>query len=355
MKGNVNGCCSGPVSRKLRIRLLLIIAMGLVALFAMVIISLACGTVNYSFSTVIDSLIDAIMNGTSNGIERTIFNLRLPRVLATFAVGAGLAVAGIVFQAIIRNPLVDPYMTGVSSGAGLGAALYMVFFSSMLVGFSNFTMPVFAFAFAALAFMITFSISKISGNSNVSFVLAGVITAMGFAAFTTILMLTNEQQTNSILGFLYGSFSSVSWETAIIMIIPVLIISAIFMMYSRTFNVILLGREQSMELGVNYDRFRLVSMLVASLLTAICVAFVGIIGFVGLIVPHIARMLLGGDHRLIIPASMVIGALLLSSADLLIKEMINFTGASIPIGAVTTLIGIPFFVFILKKRGKGYA
>lgn len=355
MTNNSNGCCVGPISKKLKTRLLIIIALGLAALLVMIIVSLACGTVNYSFSTVIDSLIDIFNNGVSNGVERTIFNLRFPRVLAAFAVGAGLAVAGIVFQAVIRNPLVDPYMTGVSSGAGLGATLYMVFFSSFLAGVASYAMPVFAFAFAVLAFAITFSISKVSGNSNVSFVLAGVITAMGFAAFTTILMLTNEQQTHSILGFLYGSFSSVTWETAMIMLIPVLIVSIIFMFYSRTFNVILLGREQSMELGVNYDRFRLIAMLTASFLTAICVAFVGIIGFVGLIVPHIARMLLGGDHRLIIPASMVIGALLLSSADLLIKEMINFTGANIPIGAVTTLIGIPFFVFILKKRGKGYA
>ena len=110
-----------------------------------------------------------------------------------------------------------------------------------------------------------------------------------------------------------------------------------------------------MELGVNYDRFRLLSMLLASFLTAVCVSFVGIIGFVGLIVPHIARMALGGDHRLIIPASIIMGALLLAGADILIKELINVAGITVPVGAITTLIGIPFFIYIMKRRGKGYA
>jgi ABC-type Fe3+-siderophore transport system, permease component len=337
----------------MKVRLLLIMTVGIAALLLMVLMSLSLGTVNYSFSIVIDALINIFHNGVTTGIERTIFNLRLPRVLATFGVGAGLAVAGIVFQAVVRNPLVDPYMTGVSSGAGLGATLYIVFFSSTVL-LSYYTMPIFAFAFAVLAFMITFTISKVSGNSNVSFVLAGVITAMGFGAFTTIIMLTNDDHTHGILGFLYGSFSAISWNTAWVIVIPVLIISILFILYSRTFNVVLLGREQSMELGVNYDQFRIVSMLTASFLTAICVAFVGIIGFVGLIVPHLARMILGGDHRLLFPASMVIGALLLSSADILVKEMINIFSVTIPIGSITTLIGIPFFVFILKKRGRGY-
>lgn len=335
-------------------RLVLIVVLGIIGAVIMVFVSLACGTRNYPLGEVWDSLVRIYDRGITEGIDRTIFNLRLPRVLSAFAVGAGLAVAGIVFQAIVRNPLVDPYMTGVSSGAGLGATLYIVFFSATSLAGNYYGMSIFSFLFAVLAFGITFAVSKVSGNSNVSFVLAGVISGMGFSAFTTILMLTNQDKTNSILDFLYGSFSSISWSTAWIIIVPVIIISIIFICYSRTFNVVLLGREQSMELGVNYDRFRLLSMLLASLLTAVCVAFVGIIGFVGLIVPHLARMALGGDHRLLFPASMLIGALLLSAADLLIKEVINVWGVSIPVGALTTLIGIPFFVFILKKRGKGY-
>ncbi|MBP3385974.1 MAG: iron ABC transporter permease [Candidatus Methanomethylophilaceae archaeon] len=342
-------------SARMKRRLVLIVSVGIVALLIMILLSLACGTVNYPLSTVLDSLKNVLNNGVETGIDRTIFNLRMPRVLATFAVGAGLAVAGIVFQAIIRNPLVDPYMTGVSSGAGLGATLFIIIFSSTLSFGGNYAMPIFAFVFAVIAFMMTFMISKFSGNNNVSFVLSGVITAMGFSAVTTILMLTNDDKTHNILGFLNGSFSAISWEMCMIMLIPVLVISFIIMIYSRTFNVILLGREQAMELGVNYDSFRLIMMLIASFLTAICVSFVGIIGFVGLIVPHLARMALGGDHRLLIPASMVIGALLLSAADLLVKELINVASVTLPIGAITTLVGIPFFVYILKRRGKGYA
>lgn len=345
----------GSVSRKMKQRLMTAVLVGSVSMFVLIILSMCCGTVNYSLSTVIDSISSIMGNGVQSGVDRTIYNLRLPRVLATFAVGAGLAMAGVVFQAIIRNPLVDPYMTGVSSGAGLGASLYMVFFASAFTVGGNFAMPTFAFVFAAMAFFLTFTVSKISGNSNTNFVLAGVITAMGFSALTTILMLTNEEKTHGILGFLYGSFSTVSWETATIMLIPVLVISLVFIIHSRTFNVVLLGKEQSMELGVNYDRFRLLSMLLASFLTAICVSFVGIIGFVGLIVPHIARMAFGGDHRLIMPVSMILGAILLSVADILIKEIICFTGTSVPIGAITTLVGVPFFVYIMKRRGRTYA
>ena len=346
---------TGPVTKKLKTRLVLVLGLGILLMALMVLVSLCCGTVNYSVSTVIEALSNVFHNGVETGVERTVYNLRLPRVLATFAVGAGLAMAGVVFQAIIRNPLVDPYMTGVSSGAGLGASLYMVFFASVFTVGGNFAMPIFAFVFAAMAFMMTFLVSRISGNSNTNFVLAGVITAMGFSALTTILMLTNEEKTHGILGFLYGSFSSISWETSMIILIPVIVIALIFIFYSRTFNVVLLGKEQSMELGVNYDRFRLLSMLLASFLTAICVSFVGIIGFVGLIVPHIARMAFGGDHRLIMPVSMILGAILLSVADVLIKEVICFTGITIPIGAITTLVGIPFFVYIMKRRGKTYA
>lgn len=344
----------GQVSGRMRRRLLLIIAVGAVGIAVMVLVSMCCGTENYSLSQVVDSLVSIWNNGITQGIDRTVFNLRLPRVLAALAIGAGLSVAGIVFQAIVRNPLVDPYMTGVSSGAGLGATVYMVFLASAISGGAYVGTPLFAFVFAVVAFMLTFAISRVSGNSNVSFVLAGVISAMGFSAVTTIIMLTNEDKTQGILGFLYGSFSSISWTTAELIVVCVIAISVLFMLLSRTFNVILLGREQSMELGVNYDRFRVLAMLLASFLTAICVAFVGIIGFVGLIVPHLARMVLGGDHRLLFPASMIMGGLLLAAADLLIKEIINVWGVTIPVGAVTTLIGIPFFVLILKRRGRGY-
>ena len=346
----------GETTVKMRRRLILILMVGCLGIVLMVFASLALGTTNYSLDTVLSVIINVINNGVNTGVERTMINLRLPRVLAAFAVGAGLSMAGIVFQAIVRNPLVDPYMTGVSSGAGLGASLYMATIATVSVSaFGNYVMPIFAFIFALLAFTITFVISKVSGNNNVSFVLAGVITAMGFSALTTILMLSDDHLTHGVLAFLYGSFSSISWETCTIMLVPIIVLSIYFGIHSRAFNVVLLGREQALELGVNYDSFRIVMMVLASLMTAVCVAFVGIISFVGLIVPHIARMALGGDHRLVMPASLIIGALLLSAADLLVKESIGLWGLTIPIGAITTLIGIPFFVYILKMRGKGYA
>lgn len=346
---------AGRITSKLRRRMILIVAIGILALLFMTIVSMALGTTNYSLGEVLDSVSHAIRHGVGTGVERTMCNLRLPRVLATFAVGAGLSMAGIVFQAIVRNPLVDPYMTGVSSGAGFGAALYLYLFAGAVAGsLSNYIMPVFAFVFAIVAFFLTYFMSRFSGNGNTSFVLAGVICAMGFSSVTTILMMSDDRMTHDVMSFLYGSFSTIGWETAEIIIPVVIVLSLVFIIYSRKFNVILLGREQAMELGVDYDTFRIAMMVIASLLTAVCVAFVGIISFVGLIVPHIARMALGGDHRLIMPASMVLGALLLSAADLLVKESIGLFGLTIPIGAITTIIGIPFFVYILKRRGKGY-
>lgn len=346
---------AGIITGKMKKRLAIVLIAGAVGLVLMVIASMALGTTNYGLSEVFGSIKHAINKDPFDGVDRTLINLRLPRVLAVFAVGAGLSMAGVVFQAIIRNPLVDPYMTGVSSGAGFGATMYIAFFtgSSVLI-LSDFIMPIFAFVFAIIAFSLTFMISKVSGNNNVSFVLAGVIVAMGFSAVTTIMMMSNDKLTHGVLGFLYGSFSSISWRTSMIMVIAVIILSAIFIVRSRTFNVVLLGREQSMELGVNYDSFRLAMMILASFLTAICVAFVGIISFIGLIVPHIARMALGGDHRMVMPASMIVGALLLAAADLLVKEAMGLWSLAIPIGALTTLVGIPFFVYILKMRGKGY-
>ena len=337
-------------SKKGKRRLAVLIPVGLVSLFGLFMLSLSLGSVKIPLGEVWGAL-TGMLDGIDPGYEKTIYYFRMPRALGTFAVGIGLSVAGVVFQAIIRNPLVDPYMTGVSSGAGFGASVLLV--SGISVTVVSFMLPIAAFAFAIIAFLITFAMATVAGGRAISYVLGGVMTAMAFGALTTIILMLNEENAHSILSFLFGSFTRVTWDNVWIMLIPTAVISFIFLCMSRSLNVALLGEEQSMQLGLDHRKFKLISLSMASMLTAFAVAFVGIIGFVGLVVPHLCRMVLGGDHRLLIPASMVVGAALMCVADIIARSALS--PQELPVGAVMTLIGIPFFAFLLMKRGKNYS
>ena len=339
------------ISSRGKKRLLLVILVGTILLAILFFLSLSLGNVRIPLGDVYDALGGLIHHGPESGYEKIIYNQRIPKVIATFAAGMGLAVAGVVFQAIIRNPLVDPYMTGVSSGAGFGATIVIIFGANLAM--SAYMVPLAAFIGALVAFAITFIMATAAGGRAISYVLGGVMTAMAFGALTTMLMMINEKSAMSVLSFLFGSFSSITWNNVWIMTIPIIILSIIIPMFSRSFNVALLGEEQSKQLGLDYNKFKLFSMITASMLTAFCVAFVGIIGFVGLVVPHLCRMVLGGDHRLLFPASMIIGGVLMCTADIISRLVL--ASQALPVGAVMTLIGVPFFAFLLIKRGKEYA
>ncbi len=334
-------------------RLAMVISLGLVALLSLFLISIAYGPVPMAISDVWNSVLNIIKNGPQTSSERIIYHLRMPRVLGAFVVGMGLAVAGAVFQAVIRNPLVDPYITGVSSGAGFGAVIALTTVTIVSSTWSLFTIPIAAFIGGLLAFFLTFMIAEGSGGRAINYVLGGVIVGMGFGALTTIIMMLSEDKIHQILFFLFGSFTNMSWENIWIISFPIIILSIIICFYARELNVILLGEEQAQQLGINVRKFNIFMLVMASLLTALCVAFVGIIGFIGLIVPHTARMIVGGDHRLLLPASMIIGAILMSIADLIAK--MAYVPIELPVGAIMTLIGVPFFAYLLIRRGKGYA
>jgi len=334
-------------------RLILLIIIGSIAVTFLFLISLAFGPVNMTLGEVWISILNIIQYGPQNGYERIIYHLRLPRVIGAFTVGIGLSVAGVVFQAIIRNPLVDPYMTGVSSGSGFGATMGMILAVGILSTYSLFIVPVGAFLGGLLAFTITFSIAKGAGGRAIHFVLAGVITGMAFGSITTMIMMVDDEKTHSILSFLFGSFTTVGWNNLWIMVVPVVLLSAIIFLKAREFNVVLLGEEQAKQLGLDVKKFNISMLIIASLLTAVCVAFVGIIAFVGLVVPHVSRMIVGGDHRLLLPASVIIGALIMAAGDLVAK--LAFAPIELPVGAIMTMIGVPFFAYLLLRRGKEYA
>ena len=344
------------ISRK-RKHFMIILVVGLILCAVMFLISLSISAGGIiPISDAFSSLVSAIQKGGNDLTteELYIFQSRLPRTIAAIGVGAGLAIAGCMFQALIRNPLVDPYITGVSSGAGCFAILIVVLGVSIsaLSDYSNYIIPLAAIGGGLIAFGITLAVSEGAGGSATNYILAGTIVGFAFSSVQTIFLSMEKDNLANVMWWLYGSFANVTWENAFLVLIPAIAISLISMLWAREFNLFMSGEDQASQLGLNVRRFKATMMVVASVLTSVCVAFVGIIGFVGLVVPHACRMLLGSDHRLIMPASMVLGACLMLFSDLVARIMI--APLEIPVGAVTALIGTPVFAYMLVKRGREY-
>jgi len=280
-----------------------------------------------------------------------ILDVRLPRILAATLVGGSLSVCGAVFQAILRNPLADPYTLGISSGAAFGASLVIVL---QLFGMSmppGLTIPVFAFvgSLATLAAVLALA----SGDrrlSSTSLILSGVIVAAILSAAIGFLKFLADEQVGMIIFWLMGSLSGVSW-TNIAALAPVAILGGLFcLVRGREMNIMATGERSAATLGVRTVRERWLLLTICSLMTAVSVAVAGIIGFVGLIVPHLLRHLLGPDNRVLVPASFFGGGLLLVLADTLTRAVLP---AEVPIGVLTALIGGPVFCIIFKRRQEG--
>ena len=340
-----------------RRRFRIILLMGTVFLFAMFLISISISSGGIiPISDAFMSLISAIAKGGEDLTteELYVFSSRLPRVVAAIGVGAGLAIAGCMFQALIRNPLVDPYITGVSSGAGCLAVAASTTISSFafLAGYSAYIIPIAAIVGGLLAFAFTLAVAEGAGGSATNYILSGVIVGFAFSSLQTVFLSLNKDNLTNVMWWLYGSFGNITWENAFLVLIPALGISVIAMLWAREFNVFMSGEDQARLLGLNVRRFKAIMMVIASVLTSVCVAFVGVIGFVGLIVPHACRMLLGSDHRLIMPASIVLGACLMLFADIIARVAIS--PLELPVGAITALIGTPVFAYMLVRRGREY-
>jgi len=338
-------------------RLLYLIGFGSVTAFILFVVSLSVGpSGNISLGETFSALTSYL--GKSGGYsfnEIIVGSERLPRVMAVFAVGVGLATAGAMYQAIIRNPLVDPYIMGVSSGAGAVAIAGIAFsftFFGLFPSDSLYAVPIMAAIGGLAAFFLTMLIAEKAGKSSVNYVLAGVVVGLAFGAIQTLLLSMSGNKVHDALTWMFGSFANISWSNVWLVFIPALCISFIPLIWAREFNVVLLGEEQAKQMGLNVIKFNRMMLILASILTAVCVAFVGIIGFVGLVVPHVCRMILGGDHRLVLPASIVLGGCMMMIADLLAKMIM--VPQELPIGAITTIIGVPLFAYLLIKRGRMY-
>lgn len=287
--------------------------------------------------------------------EVMVFSSRLPRAIAALVVGVGLSIAGAGYQAIIRNPLVDPYIMGVSSGAGTFAIAVIAFeftFFGLISPNSIYLVAVAAIVGGLLAFLLTMALANRAGGTTNAYVLSGVVIGLVFGAIQTMMIVFSGNKVSDVLLWLFGSFANITWEKALFIMVPVIIISLLIFKYARELNLVLLGENQASQMGLNVKRFNALVLTLASIITAFCVAFCGIIGFVGLVVPHLCRMLFGGDHRLVLPGSIALGGVLMMAADLAARMIIP--GNELPVGAITTLIGVPVFAYLLFIRGKMY-
>ncbi len=339
-------------------RLITVIAVGILLTVLMFIASLCIGPTRIlSPGEMFGALFSSLQKGGVNLTydELMVYSSRLPRTIVAFAVGIGLSVAGVVYQAIIRNPLVDPYIMGVSSGAGTAAIAVIGFnftFFGLFPAHSIYLTAMAAMVGGVIAFAITMLLAEKSGGSSVNYVLAGVVVGLVFSAAQSVMMTMGTEHVADSLSWLYGSFANVSWSHVAIVFFPVLGMSLATLIWAKEFNLVLLGEDQAKQMGLDVVKFNRWMLILASVLTSLCVAFVGIIGFVGLVVPHLCRMILGGDHRLVIPASISFGGFLMIAADLAARMI--WAGSELPVGAITTLIGVPVFAWLLIKRGRMY-
>ncbi len=282
-----------------------------------------------------------------------IWQLRLPRVLLVGLVGAILATAGVVYQGLLKNQLADPYILGVSSGAAVGAVLAIVtgWGTAILL---DWTLPVFAFAGACLALFLVLRLGKGSGASQATaLILAGVVVQAFFSALLTLAISLSPDELQRIQFWLMGSFSFRGWQHIGIVSPFFLAGFLICWWFAQELNLFALGERSAVHLGVHVEKLRVGLLVVASLMTSAAVAVSGMIGFVGLVIPHVMRMTTGADHRLLLPLSALAGASFLIWADILAR--ILMAPAEIPIGVITAFVGAPFFAGILRKHLKSRA
>lgn len=287
--------------------------------------------------------------------ELIIWKIRVPRVLLAFCVGASLSLAGAAFQGLLRNPLADPYTIGVSSGAALGA-VSVLFFQFTIVGLGSFTLPIVSIIGGFVALVVVFGLVRLSSRSLAieTIILAGIIVGSFIGAITSLIIALGDRDSMAqIIYWLYGSVGMRGWSH-VQLIIPFMIVgSFILLMHYRELNALALGEEAADHIGVNVKRGKIFILIGASLLTGAAVAVSGSIGFVGLVIPHLVRLLTGPNHRHVLPMSMLFGGAFLILADLLARTII--APREFPIGVITALIGAPVFAFLLirERIGKG--
>ncbi len=278
---------------------------------------------------------------------RAIWYMRLPRLLMALAAGFNLAIAGAVMQPVLRNPLASPFTLGISAGAGFGAALAIIFGKGL--GGGAFFVVINAFVFSLLTAMLILGMSRYKGATPGNMVLAGIALSYLFGAGTTVMQyFADSWAVSEVVFWMVGSLGKSTWSSLRFMLPVMLLCIPYLLLKTRDLNVMNTGDEVAASLGANVRRARVLILMAASLLTAVTICFTGTIGFVGLVAPHMARMILGGDNRFVVPAAGLVGALLLSASDLVAMNIIPPT--VIPIGIMTAFMGVPLFLYLIMKN-----
>lgn len=340
------------IDKRKTYRILLIVSIGI--LFVVMVFSSTLGVANISFSEAIQimlSKIPGIGRLFTPSQEQThniiVLKIRLPRILLASLIGIGLSVVGSSMQGMFKNPMADPGILGISTGAALGATLAIVTGMQKLVwGIGIVTIA--AFAGALLTTFLIYSIARV-GNKipTITLLLSGVAVSFLFSSMITMLMVFNREQIENIVLWTMGSIAAASWRQVWLLAPIVLTGAVIIMTYARDLNLMATGDETAQSLGVEVEKAKKVLLVVSAVLVGACVSVSGIIGFVGLIIPHMVRLLLGSDHRSVLPFSAVGGAIFMVICDTLARNLVP--PAEMPVGAITSLFGAPFFIYLLVK------
>jgi iron complex transport system permease protein len=281
-----------------------------------------------------------------------ILEVRVPRVISGMLVGASLAIAGAVLQALLRNPLADPFVLGISSGAAVGAVLAILLgFGTTLLG--SYAIPGAAFAGSLLTLFLVYAVARVESRiPTQTMLLAGVIVSSFFSAVIMFLIsFTSDERLHDVIFWLMGNLEYISSRALAVIFSLLLGGSIVLFSLARDLNIMSLGEETASELGVEVERVKKIAFIFASLIVGAVVSMSGLIGFVGLVVPHIVRMIWGPDHRFLLPASALVGAMLLVLADTVARTVM--APAEIPVGVVTAMGGAPFFIYLLRKKAQG--
>ncbi|MGZ0050081.1 FecCD family ABC transporter permease [Brevibacillus gelatini] len=280
--------------------------------------------------------------------EQIVMKVRFPRVVLAILIGACLSLAGAGFQGVLRNPLADPFTMGVASGAAVGAA-FLILFGLQFALLGEWSTPVVAFLTGLVSLWIVLALAKTQGKLQTeTLILSGVVIQAFLGSLVSFMVSLSDQTVNEIVFWLMGSLSFRGWAFTYVLVPYLLIGMLVLLSYARSLNLFALGERQAAHLGVHVDKTKFVILLVSTLLTAAAVSIAGVIGFVGLVVPHLVRLMVGPDYRILLPMATICGGVYVLWADTLARMLLAPT--EIPLGVVTAFLGAPFFAYLLKQK-----
>ncbi len=335
------------------LRKILFIVLCIVAMFLTLGYATTVGSSNISMWEAYEGIWNHFFNkdAVDETVDWILFDVRLPRIMTGLVAGLSLGVAGAAMQSMMKNPLADPYTTGISSGASFGATLALGLGISVGGLGGTVGLVVTAFLFSLVPAVVIIGVSSLRNTSAATMILAGIAVMYLFNACTTLLKLTlSEQSLSAVFQWSIGDLSAATWTSFVVILIFAIVGTVILMLLSKQLNILITGDKNATALGLDAHKLRILLLILISLMAASVVCFTGIIGFIGLVAPHIVRIFLGSDNRYLIPASAAFGAVLLMVADLISRVIIAPT--FLPVGVITAFIGCPLFLYLFIKQRK---